>query len=129
MINNNRCRMTWSDYRGISEGGTYQPPHKKGVYVIFLDNEKENTYRMRYVGKGWIDERMVSHTSEDEENECLKKVIEENNVKFCFKLIDDDDERSDWEYSLWDYYKNEKKQRLCNDITPNGNKIEITLPI
>ncbi len=120
--------MTWSDYRGISEGGTYQPPHKKGVYVIFLDNEKENTYRMRYVGKGWIDERMAYHTSEDEENDCLKKIMMQNNVQFSFKLIEDDDKRSDWEYSLWDYCKNEKKQNLCNKISPDGKKIKIDLP-
>ena len=119
--------MSWSRIKKIWVDGTNQLPSDEGVYLIFLYTA-EGAYKIRYVGKGKIDERMAHHTSEDEENDCLKKIMMQNNVQFSFKLIEDDDKRSDWEYSLWDYCKNEKKQNLCNKISPDGKKIKIDLP-
>lgn len=119
--------VTWSEVIGFSSNGTRQPPDEDGVYVIA--EVINNTYHVRYVGKGNILERMDVHTSSNEPNTCLKTVMSDtSNVKIRHAIINNETDRTNVEYTFWKYYTNGGHQ-LCNEIAPTGRWLDdITVP-
>lgn len=114
------------ELRGIGDAAYTQ---NSGVYLIA---EKSN-YRevVRYVGQAEnIRDRMVQHRSSREENNRLKKLMNEriDNVRVYFTQIHDAVRRNNLEFTVFNQYS--KLRNLYNERTPTGILIDnINFPI
>lgn len=117
----------WSQEIIFVRGGTFKFPNADGVYVIA--RVINGVSSVCYVGKGNIAERMQAHMDyQNEENEDLANEMRNLvNIQVRFTVLEDADERSNAEFTCYKHYLN-KNHPLCNERSPAGQWIEVTVP-
>ena len=93
--------------------------------VNTLDSNMEGVYRLSrqegekifvfYIGKGKIEDRLLKHLSESEDNDCLKATIKSYTCFFRYSIITRDEVRKAAERKMYKVY-----QPSCNSIEPEG---------
>lgn len=99
--------------------GGYDYPDEVGVYVIA--KKEGNGLVALYVGQGVISERMADHESKNEQNDCLRNIMQsrdKSTTVYHGEVINGDD-RDNAEYTIWYNYEGHLG-KLCNDKTPPG---------
>jgi len=109
--------VNWSDYIKYTEKDTADIPVKAGVYEYYVKIKDSNNMRYQYVGRATnLQDRFNKHLSDDEENECLKELIEKYIWYYRYALISKQADREDAELGLYNKHNYE-----CNKITPTGS--------
>ena len=97
--------------------------NKGGNYMISV-GLTEGGYRPIYVGKSTqLETRLLEHLSTQEENECIRKRVNNNALYFRYCYVDSEDDRKNIEHTLYKKYS-----PSCNQQEPDGNQISITFP-
>lgn len=109
--------LEWNSPIHYESGGNFTWPKSEGVYVIA--KEIDGKIKAKYVGQGNLYERMTAHEGKDEQNTCLKKVMDDrDNVKVYYAKVTNQVDRENAEYTLFQLYGGTDK--LCNQIAPVG---------
>lgn len=117
--------LKWSSFHASYTRGEVREyvPTGAGVYLLWvkLKNEK---WKSIYVGQATnLEERLLSHLSNSEENSCIKNNILNYIVGFEYAEVAEQYQRDGIEKFLYDTYGCE-----CNSQDPGGTPIAINLP-
>lgn len=98
-------------------------PTEAGVYLLWVKLNSEK-WQCFYVGQASdLEDRLLDHLSDHEENECIKNNVSEYTCGFEYAKVSKQSDRDGIEKFLYDHYKPE-----CNQINPGGTPIEVNLP-
>ena len=96
---------------------------KPGNYMIMVKLKNEN-FRPIYVGQSNnLEERLLEHLSDSENNFCLKKHVKDYTLGIRYCYANSETDRKNIEYTLYQNYSHE-----CNQNIPDGREIPITKP-
>lgn len=118
-------QITWSSfYSSYTETGVkHSVPANAGVYLLWVKLES-GKWRCFYVGRAAdLEDRLLDHLSDDEENECIKDNVTNYTCGFEYAKASRQADRAGIEKFLYDHYKPE-----CNEVDPGGTPIEVNLP-
>jgi len=93
--------LSWSyDIRYISSNAE-KIPESGGIYKVLKDEGKSSEYTRVYIGKAAnLRSQFSFHLSGNEENECLKRNIQNNQCYFRYALLEGENNRQDAESHL-----------------------------
>lgn len=96
--------LDWYKIEPYTESKAKNAPDKDGVYAL-CTLQKDNTYRVRYVGQGNIRERLLYHLSEQETNLELKQHIAQKYVmKAYYAVVNSQNSRDSIELFLYKHF-------------------------
>ena len=94
-----------------------------GVYLLWIQLKNEK-WRCFYVGQAKnINDRLLEHLSDEEENECIMENVTKYVCGFEYAIISKQSDRDGAEKFLYDNY-----DPKCNKIDPGGIQIMVNLP-
>lgn len=110
-------KIKWSSFIKHTEIDDATIPDDPGVYEFYSKLKGKETKKRKYVGMaGNLNTVLISHLSEDEDNECLKKLVKDFVWFYRYAIIKNEDNRKDAELGLW-----KKHTYECNKIEPPGS--------
>lgn len=99
-------------------------PNHSGVYIILVKLQGGN-WRYIYVGQAAdLQQRLSSHLSDNESNDCLKNFVNNYVCGFYYAKVGTQQDRDNVEASLYRYCNPN-----CNINEPSGELIQINLPM
>lgn len=119
-------QVTWSSFHSdLSENQVRKyVPRAAGIYLLWVKLTESNKWKCFYVGQASnLEQRLLDHLSESEENECIKTKVSIKVCGFEYTEVSTQNERDGIEKFLYDKY-NPK----CNQIDPGGTPIVVNLP-
>ena len=116
--------IEWSSFSKLTEDNILsEVPTSAGIYLLWIQliNEEWDCY---YVGQSKnLEQRLLSHMSDDEPNECMKNNVH-NHISGCeYAEVGRQDDRDGIEKYLYEQYSPE-----CNERDPGGTPIQVNLP-
>lgn len=118
-------QVTWSSFHSPYSDAEVKKyvPTEAGVYLLWV-KLKNGNWRCFYVGRTRnLEERLLEHLSESEENECLENKASNYVCGFEYAKIAKQADREGVEKFLYDHYGPE-----CNTADPGGTPIQVNLP-
>jgi excinuclease UvrABC nuclease subunit len=109
-------RLAWQLYRAFTWQNVHAyAPQKAGVYKLAVPNTS-GKLTVFYVGQADdLDARLKDHLSDDEPNDCLRRMVENYTCKFTFATVPLANDRDAAERALFFHFS-----PSCNDYTPSG---------
>jgi len=116
--------IQWSIFQRLTEDNIRKyVPTSSGVYLLWVQLKSEK-WRCYYVGQAQnLEDRLLSHTSAQEPNDCIKTNVSEHISGYEYAKVAKQSDRDGIEKFLYDHYKPE-----CNKSDPGGTAIEVNLP-
>ena len=110
--------IKWNPFIPHTQQDSVKIPEQPGVYEYYSIIKVSEKKKKKYVGEtDDLNRRFREHLNDEEENLCLKKLLQEKYVWFYrYSIINDEDDRLDAELGLWIKYKHE-----CNKEKPKGS--------
>lgn len=113
-------RLEWFGIIEFNEENIKKLQNKGGVYRLSVKH-KNGDWIVFYIGKSEdLKRRLLEYLSGGDGDECVQKRIKNKYVSFKYAYVDSEEDRKNIEYTLYKNYNPE-----CNDVEPEGNKIEI----
>ena len=93
--------LNWSDDVRYISSYAEKVPETGGIYKFLKDDGEDGKYTRVYVGKAvGLRSQYNFHLSDNEENECLKTNLENNQCYFRYALLSGEDSRKNAEDHL-----------------------------
>ena len=78
---------------------------------------------LRWAGASDLEDRLLDHLSDSEENECIKTKVARFICGYEYAEVAKQSDRDGIEKFLYDHYPPE-----CNQVDPGGTPIKVNLP-
>ena len=114
-------KLTWTNLTPLAKEKVGEADESAGVYRLSYYCEKDEKYRVYYVGQSKnLRSRLSDHLPNNEEDECCEKYLGKYDCYFRTALISKQSDRDGAEVALYDYYKPK-----CVERKPDVDPIEI----
>ena len=117
-------QIKWSEFWYLNDGNVQQNvPKQAGIYLLWVKLKTEK-WMCSYVGQAEnLQERLLSHCSQDEQNDCIKNNVQNYISGYEFAEVPKQSDRDAIEKFLYDYYQPE-----CNKQDPGGTPMLVNIP-
>jgi excinuclease UvrABC nuclease subunit len=116
--------LQWSTrYDHAKESVQTYVPTSAGVYILLV-KKVSGKWKRYYVGQAKnLEQRLLDHLSDSEENECIRRKTKDKIVGFRFAKVSRQNDRDGIEKFLYD-----EIDPKCNMEDPGGEPIPVNLP-